>query len=152
MNAKAKDHHRSRAARVLLSAAVLATALGVADASRAADYCFGGGLYSFVGKGFKVPTRGKCKPFSGWKTYDLTDDVVLVTGTACTTAGGEFVDMSLVSQRAGTWGWLSFETVRLPLQQGLQGVYGYESPNGGGGTVAISEPGISCPSRSYPLD
>ena len=100
-----------------------------------------------------MPTRGKCKPFHGWKTYDFTNDVVLVTGTACTTAGGEFVDMSLVSQKAGTWGWLMFETVRLPLQEGLQGVYGYEDPSvGSGGTGPIPGPGVSCSSNSYPLD
>lgn len=116
-------------------------ALGAGSAARAADLCFGAGLYSFVGKGFKVPAKGRCKPFSGRKE-SLFGGTSVVSGTACTPLVGDFVDFNLVSQPSGDIGTL-FEAVRMPLHAGGPSSYSYEDLSGSSATSqSATVPGV----------
>lgn len=112
-----------------VAAAIVALGLSVGSAAQAADFCFASGPSSFVGKGFKLPTKGRCKPFTGWKLAYGTW-VYTVTGTACTDLSGDFTDFNLISQVSGSLGAM-LESIRLPLVPGAPDTYGYELPNGG---------------------
>ena len=61
------------------------SAVVIAGPAMAKDFCLSktGSTVYIVGKGFKLPTKGKCKPFSG--VFELAD---LVSGNACTKSDG----------------------------------------------------------------
>ena len=150
MSSKISTKGATRAKRAIVAAAVLGLAIGAGRTAQAADFCFTGGLFAFAGKGFKVPSKGRCKPFTGWKSYVITDDSYLVTGTACTPVNGDdFVDLNLVSQRSGGVD-THFESIRLPLHAGTPGFYKAQWLNGStmNGTIAL--PGAPCVSAYYP--
>ncbi|HZR83252.1 MAG TPA: hypothetical protein VFD92_19315 [Candidatus Binatia bacterium] len=103
--------HRSLAALVLCSGI-----LALAAQAEALDMCFqmdtGG---KFIAKGFKIPSRGKCKNFVGYFPGEFAPDVP-VNGTACTTSDGSVARFTLSD--VGYWYQFSFY---LPLP-GFAGV------------------------------
>ena len=138
---------RNRTRRAIATAA-FGLALGTAGAAHAGDFCFDAGLWSFVGQGFKVPRKGKCKPFHGYKEFAL-GGTYLVTGTACTPVFGDFVDLSLTSQPNYTVDAM-FETIRLPLKLGAPGTYRMQRTDGSWSSFAIPAPGAPCAQLYYP--
>ncbi|HZR81488.1 MAG TPA: hypothetical protein VFD92_10370 [Candidatus Binatia bacterium] len=102
------------------AAAIVAVAVASAQAARAADFCVdyvaAGGTRTLVGKGFKAPSAGKCKPFTGFTTWQgLTRPLY---GTACTASDGSHLHFGL-SGVGGTNG--VYYNVDLPLPLGAAG-------------------------------
>jgi hypothetical protein len=70
--------------------------------SNAADYCistnggFGHGGSSFIGKGFVLPTPGRCLPWSGFvKTASTV--LAVSTGTGCRSTDGKVFELTVFS-------------------------------------------------------
>src|SRR5262245_54111070 len=103
--------------RILCSiamATVLTTSLGTA--AHAADFCVDEGGVIFVGQGFKVPGKGKCKT---WKGFLLVPGlaVSISAGTGCTTSDGSALKLHVVSSRATDFS-SSYITMPLPSLTG----------------------------------
>lgn len=70
--------------------------------SNAADYCiavnngFGQGGTSFIGKGFTLPTAGRCLPWSGF-VKTATSVIAISTGTGCRSTDGKVVEFTISS-------------------------------------------------------
>jgi hypothetical protein len=70
--------------------------------SNAADYCiaanggFGNGGSSFIGKGFVLPTNGRCLPWSGFvKTASTV--LAISSGTGCRSTDGKVFELTVTS-------------------------------------------------------
>jgi hypothetical protein len=93
----------SRAMRPLrrsIALAVLVFGL-VAGASHAADLCIvvnPGDTTRYVGRGFAIPAKGKCKPWSGVYLPSFAN-VSVSTGTGCTSSDGATLRLHLVTAR-----------------------------------------------------
>jgi hypothetical protein len=100
------------------AAVVLVT--GLAQKASAADFCIS--YYenvinptALVGRGFKIPARGRCRAFLGFKELFGTADV---TGSACTASDGSAVNFVLTkSTRQFGLASVLHLTVSLPLDQ-----------------------------------
>jgi hypothetical protein len=85
----------------LLACALSAVITGAAHASEA-NYCisvnggFGKGGTSFIGKGFAVPAKGNCTPWSGF-TKTASTVVLTSTGTGCLSSDGKVLTVSVSS-------------------------------------------------------
>jgi hypothetical protein len=116
----------------------LATTLGLgASAARAGDFCLTydviGGTQAIVGKAFKVPGHGRCKPFMGLLGGGLSS--LDVTGSACTASDGSHVRFALTALGAG--GAPVFYHVDLPLPLGPAGSIGVYSAQFGQGFAQL---------------
>ena len=123
---------RSRRGSLLASALLLATA----TTAEAKDLCISvpaglgwttGSGTALVGKGFRVPGRNRCKPFSG-----IQRDYGPAVGTGCTSTDGFTFTLHVTMHRnVGTFGGVSvFMTCGFNVPTG----------NGGcGGWVAVPE-------------
>lgn len=113
-----------RKSRTMLAAAGLVAAF--AGTARAADFCLDWMFYGFipqhaVGRGFRVPPPGRCRPFMGVIPENGSD----VTGSACTASDGSKVRFVLTETAPATDPQSSsvfFYNVRLPLPLGGPGV------------------------------
>jgi hypothetical protein len=100
--------------------ATLATAamlVGLTEMARASDYCIGAidgasTLVTLVGKGFRVPGKGRCKPFMGLVDGYGSD----LTGSACTSTSGSH--LALVLTQSGNGGAASVYHVDVDLVSG----------------------------------
>ena len=97
----------------------LALAAGIvcwsATIGSARDFCinYNGGVCNYVGKSFKVPDKGKCRPWSGFGTPACFGAHNAQTGTACTASDGTHVNFTITS--LATTGVLEFTSADLPL-------------------------------------
>ena len=137
-----------RIRQAVIAVTVLGFALGAAPAARAGDFCFNAGVYSFVGKGFKVPGKGRCKPFTGWKEY-IFGGASVVSGTACTPLIGDFMDLSLTSQQSIGSGAM-LESIHVPLKANVSGAYNYQYVNGASGSSTTVGVGNVCTAPYQP--
>lgn len=103
----------------------LLAAAGLAPGpAAAADYCitFGGDPeIVFVGKNFRIPAPGQCKPWHGFLVRDLPalSDVSIATGTGCTSSDGATfrLHLSLVRENFAFQ-----EYILLPLPSATGGI------------------------------
>jgi len=88
-----------------LLAGVLGAMITGAASAGEANYCIavnGGwtpsssGGTSFIGKGFAVPAKGNCTPWSGF-TKTATNVVLTTTGTGCLSSDGKVLTISVSS-------------------------------------------------------
>jgi hypothetical protein len=114
--------------------------LGSAVVARAGDFCI---LVSppdttkYVGKGFSVPGKGKCKSWNGMYLPSFAA-VSISTGTACTSSDGTMLRINLVTSRVG----VAFnDYIQLPLPDLTNGTLWEVVPQFGNGPITIS--GIS---------
>ena len=109
--------HRFGSRRLGVLAAAIGLATGLAGTAGAADVCIKYYIpylkfsLTIVGKGFRVPSKGRCKPFFG---YSMEGGV---TGSACTSSDGSKANFTL-TQIVGSTGETSFFHVALPLPLG----------------------------------
>jgi hypothetical protein len=81
---------------------MLVLGLMVPLCSNAADYCiatnggFGKGGSSFIGKGFTLPTAGRCLPWSGF-VKTATTVVAISSGTGCRSTDGLVLEFTISS-------------------------------------------------------
>jgi len=138
--------------------ATLAAAMGLvaelAGTAHAADFCLkhwrgGPGKYFFmVGKGFRVPAKGRCKPFIGVSVSDQAPDIFDFTGSACTASDGSTVHFVLteMDRAASTVG---FVHIMLPLPLGPLGTMLTRYPDG---SAAFGKPSPeTCPTPTMPV-
>ena len=119
--------------RMAALAGAIGLVTGLTRAARASDFCISfieGGINvaEIVGKGFRVPGPGRCKPFMGIKPFG---DYVLgdVTGSACTSSDNSKVSFVLVvSSRSSVAN--AFAHITLPLPLGPVGTINVEYNNG----------------------
>src|SRR5262245_7943953 len=78
-----------------VSVSAIGIVLVLAAVAEAADFCvsLNGGQNILVGKAFRVPSKGSCKAFSGFRQGTSLD---LVTGNACTDSTGSEVEFNLM--------------------------------------------------------
>ena len=93
----------------------LLTALLVAGPASAADYCLDISGVQFVAKKFKLPGKGKCKPFAGFCST-CGAQVNSLSGSACTAADGSHArfNVTLVTQTIGSTTETLFMNADLP--------------------------------------
>jgi len=75
----------------------------IAPAAYAADFCITvspNDSTKYVGKGFRVPGKGKCKPWNGVYLPSFAA-VSVSTGTGCTSSDGTKLRINLVTSRDG---------------------------------------------------
>lgn len=130
----------------------LATLLGMlGGAARAADFCITVSptdTTRYVGKNFKIPGPGKCKPWNG--VYLPTFAAVSVsTGTACTSSDGTNLRINLVTARAT----IAFnDYIVLPLPDLTNGTLAEIVPQFGDDTLNLT--GITaakCDAKENPI-
>ena len=105
--------------------AAIGLVAGLAGTVRAGDFCPEWDIpQHLVGKGFRVPPPGRCRPFLG-VVYENGSDL---SGSACTTNDGSAVRFALTEtaptgdpQVSG----VKFYNVRLPLPLGPAGNLNY---------------------------
>jgi len=120
--------------RLATCVALVGTLLWVGNA-RASDFCItestGLGL-TFVGKSFKIPGKGKCKPWIGFVKSGANYPS---SGTACTTSDGSEVSVSITTAPFDgiTNSLVDFFSFSLP---GLGSMDASELPLGGSPTFA----------------
>ena len=87
---------RSRTLSVLAIGIVLVLAAVV----EAADFCvsINSGAHILVGKAFRVPSKGSCRPFNGIIQYAFGG---LFSGNACTASNGGYVEFNLMGSAGG---------------------------------------------------
>jgi hypothetical protein len=135
------------------TAATVATALGLVTAlagtARASDFCIeyteSNLLWGqLVGKGFRVPGPGRCKPFYGFAAGGATGRTL--TGSACTVSAGDKVRFTLTESYPGGWSGVFHVDLVLPLGQG-----GTITEQFADGTFAsLSDPdGFVCPTKMF---
>jgi hypothetical protein len=119
----------------------------------AADFCIKhyrpgfGAFFSMVGKGFKVPSKGRCKPFLGFATSTQSLDIFDVTGSACTATNGSNVQFVLTEIHR--FGSVSFVSMTLPLPLGPSGTMTRRFMNNSSETTGPSPE--SCPIATMPV-
>jgi hypothetical protein len=117
-------------------AAAMGLVAGLAGSASAADFCirhYRPGYQAFfdmVGKGFKLPSKGRCKPFLGFASSTQTPDAFDVTGSACTASDGSAVHFVLTELSRGSSS-VSFIAIELPLPLGPSGTIMHRYTNGG---------------------
>jgi len=101
-------------------AMLVTTALVWSSPARGADYCIrfaASASEQFVGKKFKVPKPGQCKPWNGFLVTDFSN-VSISTGTGCTSSDGTTFRLNLSSIREN----FSFQDyIVLPLPSATGG-------------------------------
>jgi hypothetical protein len=85
------------------------------SAAQAGDFCITASTFQIVGKSFKVPSPGKCKPFFG---FFSTSSGSYTTGQACTASDNSHVNFVLTSTMAGTVGFAEWDNVDVDLLLG----------------------------------
>lgn len=70
-------------------------------AAHAADFCIASGGVTYVGKSFRVPPSGKCKPWAGFILGLSGDPDNTTHGTACASSDGAHVDFALTTAIEG---------------------------------------------------
>jgi hypothetical protein len=124
---------------VILASAAVVGSLGPATAS---DFCITN-IETLVGKGFRLPPRGKCKPWLGY-TVNGEGGPNSATGTACTAADGSHATIDVTTMYPAS-GDTIFATIMLPLplgsgatlrESGLISGTGYLEFKGGPSTTA----------------
>ncbi|HKA56565.1 MAG TPA: hypothetical protein VKJ47_23210 [Candidatus Binatia bacterium] len=106
------------------------------------DFCIqlGSGLIAkFVGKNFKVPGKGKCKPWAGFCATGCSPGTVQ-TGTACTAADGSQVTFGFTTWYAGGPRQFDFIQLTLPALTGS----GNENTLASSTPISYSATGASC--------
>jgi hypothetical protein len=80
---------------------LVTTMLAWSSPASGADYCISFGPSSteqFVGKKFKVPKPGQCKPWNGFLVTSFSN-VSISTGTGCTSSDGTTFRLNLATTR-----------------------------------------------------
>jgi hypothetical protein len=80
--------------------------------AQAGDFCITGATFQIVGKNFKVPPHGKCKPFFG---FFVPPNPNATTGQACTADDGSHVVFGLTTTASGTPGFAQWDNIDLSL-------------------------------------
>lgn len=116
--------------RPLILGAACALFAGLSGAAQAADFCMEwqtvSQTHTLVGKGFRLPTRGRCKPFYGVDAYG--GQQWEATGSACTSTAGDEVHF-LVTYMAQSYAPI-FLDIALPLPLGGYGEITASGVNG----------------------
>jgi hypothetical protein len=119
-----------RPVRVVL-AALFVLALSSA-AAQAADFCItqtGGLGLTYVGKGFAIPPKGKCKSWLGFTT--ITGATFISTGTGCTTSSGTKLHLGITTPAPIDGAGVVSDDIVLPLPLGTPGTDGQQVLNHG---------------------
>jgi hypothetical protein len=85
------------------------------SAAQAGDFCITASTFQIVGKSFKVPPPGKCKPFFG---FFSTLSGTYTTGQACTASNGSHVNFVLTTTVVTELGFAEWDNVDLALPGG----------------------------------
>jgi hypothetical protein len=81
--------------------------------AQAGDFCItAAATFQIVGKSFKVPPHGKCKPFFG---FFSTSPGSATTGQACTATNGSHVEFGLTTTDSGSPGFTQWDNIDLSL-------------------------------------
>jgi hypothetical protein len=135
-------------------AAATGPVAGLVGPAHAADFCIkhwrvGEGVYfDMVGKGFRVPGKGRCKPFVGFSASAQDPGVYDETGSACTATDGSKVRFVLTEMDRASSNVTFFE-ISLPLPLGPSGTYMRRFPNGSAEAGwPVPEP---CPTPTMPV-
>src|SRR5262245_15888319 len=101
----------------LVVSAALTIAIAVGSVARAADFCVSanGNPDLLVGKKFKVPGRGTCKPFFG---FQMGAASIPVTGQGCTNDSNTTLTLELLSMQGGQGVTTYLITLSLPSMGG----------------------------------
>jgi hypothetical protein len=132
----------SRSRLTIIVALASAMALDSVVLASASDFCITNGD-TVVGKNFRIPSKGKCKP---WLGYTVNDEggPNSGTGTACTASDGSHVTIEITTMYPAS-GDTIFATIMLPLPLGSGATFGesglipgtgYVLFKGGGSTTA----------------
>lgn len=133
-------------ARLGMAAAIVA---GLAGSARAADVCIEWKTltttHQLVGKAFRVPGKGKCRPFAGFDiAYPSLFDA---TGSGCTASDGSELRLVLTASREGYSPIFFHVTLPLPLGPGGE-------MSGSGidlGFPIVSVHPVQCPAPVVPI-
>jgi hypothetical protein len=133
--------------------AALALTLASASASYASDLCisyFAGPLLTIntiVGKGFRVPAPGKCRPFAGERTQGSYGAGV-ASGTACTASDGTVMHLVLITSSIS---YIQNSTVRMDVSLPLGGGATLDEEYNDSSLVLVSSPMATvCPAQTLP--
>ena len=146
--------------RIPTTSAVLAAAtllIGTLPmAALAKDYCFlwtvNGAQRLVVGKGFKLPGKGKCKPFIGYEASTAAGRLVW-SGAACTSDDATLVHINLTGGPSSSDDRGRFLQIELyPKGSGSSGVWETTaSTTNLGGTANPLTNGYVCSTGGIPL-
>ena len=123
-------------------AAAFGLVAGFARAATASDFCISYtdallSEHSIVGKGFKLPPPGRCRPFAGFHRSEFSLLLSDVTGSACTAANGNEVRFALTETYDGNPVAAFFHVkAKLPLGPAPILNHGYSN---GASSLAIGE-------------
>ena len=94
----------------------------VASAAMAKDYCltYTGFSVEAVGRGFKIPAKGKCKSWIGFTGGSVVTQNVPTSGTGCTSSDGTHVSLTFTGSNPEDGGniFIDSVTLALPAQTG----------------------------------
>lgn len=93
----------------------LAMLVLVPGVSQAKDYCIGFTGFpgsEFVGRGFTIPGKGQCKPFTGFFTAVKNAPAA---GTGCTSTDGSNFSLTILSSWPGSGGVVFIDSITLSL-------------------------------------
>ena len=140
--------------RMASLAAAMGLVAGLAGSADAADFCIRHyrpghqAFFDMVGKGFRLPSKARCKPFVGFASSAQAADRFDVTGSACTASDGSAVNFVLTEMARGG-GSVSFVAIALPLPLGPSGTIVTRYTNGGSLTGTSSPE--ACPTSPMPV-
>lgn len=129
----------------------LSALVSLAPAAQAKDYCLFDQTvpdYILVGRGFTIPAKGKCKPWTGFNAQGGQNSPT--AGTGCTSSDGSHLNLTLTTSFPQNGGDVEIDsiTLSLPLQSGMSSDIFFSA-----GTVSSGsflETGAVCTGRSIP--
>jgi hypothetical protein len=126
--------------RIVLASLVALSISAVAG--QAADFCIvqtGGLGLTYVGKGFTIPPKGKCRSWLGFTT--LSSTTFISTGTACTISSGANLHLGITTPLPIDGAGVVADDIVLPLPLGPSGTDGQQILNnsdGGADTFTLT--------------
>ena len=134
-----------------LSLLALLSLAAIAPVAYAADLCITvtpNDSTKYVGKGFRVPGKGKCKPWNGVYLPSFAA-VSVSTGTGCTSSDGTKLRINLVTSRDG----VAFnDYIVLPLPDMTNGTLFEVVPQFGNDTLNLTGlAATKCDAKDNPI-
>ena len=105
--------------------ALASALLVIASAAPArADFCLSTGFATWVGKGFRIPPKGKCKPWNGFLVTTASSIPRVGSGTACRSSTDGSTHLSLQFTDVRPLIQLVFlDAIELPAPPATTGTY-----------------------------
>jgi hypothetical protein len=109
----------------------IAALVSLASVAQAKNYCINDlnvPSYVLVGRGFHIPPKGQCKPWSGFTPQNGEDSPT--TGTGCRSSDGSHFNLTLTTSFPYAGGDFEIDSITLALP-GNTGVSSYSFFEGG---------------------